>query len=264
MIFDETLKYYVNLDSRPDRRQRMEETLSKAGIQAERVRGIPYRELDLTNPKYQKMKARTPGAIGCMLSQMSCMFKALEQNKDLLIMEDDLEISSDFSKRIKIIEKFTSESLWDVFWLGGTVHINPPEWHKVGHNDELTDCTCTNKRDATPVRDKEYFLKIIRTYGAFSTYAYIINKNSLSKIIKMLYDYMGNTIGIDHAFIKLQPELLTYMFLPGCVRQYDNQSDIGNGITRFSGFSMLGSYWYQDKMENFDNESLRTWAGLVP
>jgi hypothetical protein len=35
-------------------------------------------------------------------------------------------------------------------------------------------------------------------------------------------------------------------------KQYDNQSDIGNGVTYFSEFQKLGQYWFADKMEDFD------------
>ena len=38
-------------------------------------------------------------------------------------------------------------------------------------------------------------------------------------------------------------------------KQYDNQSDIGNGITYFSEFSKLGSFWFADKMEDFNTET---------
>jgi hypothetical protein len=75
----------------------------------------------------------------------------------------------------------------------------------------------------------------------------------------MLKQAIRGSIGIDYSFIKLQPYLKTFAFVPGCVKQMDNQSDIGNGMTFFSGFSKLGPYWYQDRMEQFDPVSYN-WA----
>ena len=100
--------------------------------------------------------------------------------------------------------------------------------------------------------------RIIRTYGCFCTYAYIINKNSLEKIIKLLDENVHLSMGIDWLFILLQPRLKTFAFVPGMVKQMDNQSDIGDGITVFSGFSKLNGteensrYWWQNKMEDFN------------
>jgi hypothetical protein len=55
-------------------------------------------------------------------------------------------------------------------------------------------------------------------------------------------------MGIDWLFIYLQPWLNTYAFNPGMVKQIDNQSDIGKGMTIFSNFSKLGKHWYQETL----------------
>jgi hypothetical protein len=39
-------------------------------------------------------------------------------------------------------------------------------------------------------------------------------------------------------------------------KQYDGHSDIGNTNAYFSTFANLGQYWYADKMEQFDTNSL--------
>ena len=93
---------------------------------------------------------------------------------------------------------------------------------------------------------------MIRTYGCFCTYAYIVNNRSLEKVLDGLDGILHASMGIDWAMIQLQPSLFTYAFVPGCIKQYDNQSDIGKGMTHFSGFAKLGPYWWQDNMERFD------------
>jgi hypothetical protein len=73
-----------------------------------------------------------------------------------------------------------------------------------------------------------------------------------------LESQIPTSIGIDYSMIRMQPLLETYCLLPGAVKQIDNLSDIGTGITRFSGFGKLNGtiensrYWWQDKMSDFD------------
>ncbi len=242
---------FVNLDHRADRLHHMLDQLTRVKIKAERTRGIYPSEIPNTTRAYDKMLQRTKGAAGCHLAQVSIMDKALKLNKSAFVMEDDLIFCDDFRERMSYIQNFinTHDPDFDVIWLGGTVHINPANWH-TGLHPDLPGAKPIG-RDAERTADN----RIVRTYGAFCTYAYIVNIRSLGKIIKMLEDNVHTSMGIDWLFIKLQPELKTYMYLPGCVKQMDNQSDIGNGITEFSGFSKLGAHWYQDKMEDFNPDS---------
>jgi len=243
-----TYKSFVNLDHRQDRLTHMHCQLLKAGINAERTRGIYPHEIEGDYTIYNKMLNRTKGAAGCHLAQVSVMKKALELNKSAFVMEDDLVFCSDFQERMIHIQNFVNkhDPDFDIIWLGGTVHINPSEWH-TGNNPELVGLEIIG-RDAERTTD----IRIIRTFGAFCTYAYIVNIKSLEKVIHMLEQNVSRSIGIDWLMIYLQPQLRTYMYLPGCVKQMDNQSDIGTGMTTFSGFSKLGDYWYQDRKEGFN------------
>lgn len=234
MLLDDCYISFVNLDHRKDRLARMQQSLAKAGLQAVRTRGMLPDEYKGDPKRVKVMRDRTPGAIGCHFSQVKVMTDALYLSKNAFVMEDDLVFCSDFQKRMQIIDEFCQNSVWDIIWMGGTFHINPPYWHKpqdaqwIGHSN------------------------LIRTYGAFCTYAYIVNKWSIARVLAMLEQQLPTSIGIDYAMIQIQPNLYTYAFVPGCITQYDNRSDIGNGVTKFSGFSKLGPYWYQDKLENFD------------
>src|SRR5687767_14689749 len=103
------MEYYasfVNLDHRTDRLNHMVRELERVGIQAVRQRGIPWKECDLNNPKHQVMLNRTPGALGCHLSQVEVMKKAFEIGQNAFVMEDDLVFASDFQERLDYIEKF--------------------------------------------------------------------------------------------------------------------------------------------------------------
>lgn len=229
---------YVNLDHRPDRLERMKQTLARVGLPAVRTRGMLPAEYK-GDPKRIKVMLSRPqkGAIGCHFSQVSIMEEALRLNRHALVMEDDLIICADFAERMVIIDQFTKTHPWDVIWLGGTFHVNPPWWHK---DDLGRDAECTDNP------------RMMRTYGAFCTYAYLVNAASLSKVLAMLEEQLPTSIGIDYAFIQIQPKLFTYAFVPGCCIQYDHESDIGLGFSAFSGFKKLGPYWFQQHMTEFD------------
>jgi GR25 family glycosyltransferase involved in LPS biosynthesis len=235
-LLQDSFASYVNLDERPDRRQKMEYFLRQARIDAVRTRGMLPSEYQGDRARVRVMQNRTPGAIGCHFSQVSIMERALREGKHAFVMEDDLVFCSDFHERLAHIERFVGTHEWDVIWFGGTFHVNPPWWHKAkGRDAELTDDP-----------------RMIRTYGAFSTHAYLVRRESIAKILALLDQQLDTTIGIDYSFIQVEPILHTYAFVPGCIKQYDNQSNIGKGETKFSNFCKLGPYWWQDKMTDFD------------
>lgn len=236
---------YINLNHRQDRNNHMILELNKHALGAVRFDAISYKTRTWDYTRYGVMLRRTPGAVGCWESQVSVMKKALSIGMDAGVMEDDLIICSDFAKRMDHIEGFVNhQEEWDVVFLGGTVHVNPPWWH-TGMNHDLPGATLG--RDAECTIDPN----MLRVYGAFSTHAYIVNHRSIEKVLGLLDSVLPEAMGIDWAFIKVAPQLKCFMFVPGCIKQMDNMSDIGNGMTIFSGFSKIGPYWWTDKMEDF-------------
>lgn len=232
---------FVNLDHRKDRLQRMQNSLADVGIKARRVRGMLPHEYKGDPKRVAVMQNRTPGAIGCHFSQVSIIEAADLVDKHAFVMEDDLIFCSDFHARMEMIDAFCKTHEWDIIWLGGTFHVNPPYWWaKKGP-----------RRDAE-VTDNP---RMIRTFGAFCTYAYIVNRLSIPRVLYMLDELVEKSMGIDWAMIQMQPQLQTFAFVPGCITQYDNMSDIGKGMTIFSGFKKLGPYWFADKMTDFDPET---------
>lgn len=257
-LLDNSYRAFINLDHRKDRLDHMNTQLDRIGMKAKRIPGMLPEEYEGDESKVAVMKARTPGAIGCHFSQVEIMKYALLERKHALIMEDDIIFCEDFNERIKIISKFTSRTDWDVFFLGGTFHV-PAFWHKIGRSGMEPNCSAQLGKDCELIEGR-----IVRTYGAFSTYAYFVNVNSIFKIFDLFDKHLHESIGIDWLFIKLQPQLKCFAFVPGSVKQKDNLSDIGidkNGVpqqTVFSGFSKLNGteensrYWFQEQMEDFD------------
>lgn len=240
-LLDDCYAGYVNLDSRPDRRAHMEAELARVGIAAARHRGRLPDEWTGAESDVARMRARTPGAIGCWMGQVDVMRSAAAAGNHALVLEDDLIFCSDLRDRLTIFENnFWGQ--WHVLWLGGTYHADKAVWHP------------ERPADWAPTRHP----RVVQTFGAFSTHAYVVHRGAIDLILKRLAKVMAGADGIDHAFIQLQPHLFTYAFVPGCVKQRDDRSNIGNGMTIFSGFAKLGGHWWQDRADDFDPALLGT------
>lgn len=226
--------HYINLAHRTDRKSHIEREFSKiGGLPATRFEALTKEDYDGPAEDVAKMQ-HTPNTIGNWLSHTAVMAKATP-GKVVGLLEDDALLCSDFHDRLRYIEERFSYD-WDIFFLGATFHDDRGQWHpELGHDHELTD---------TP--------HIVRLYGAFSNQGYLINGNSSAKILEMMQERMQHSTGSDHALIQIQPELQCYGFVPGMVFQIDGQSDIGDGVTRFSNFLRMGQYVWTDTMEEFD------------
>lgn len=244
MILDDCYIGFLNIDYRTDRLIHIQSEFIKAGIKAERTRGKLPKEFDLNDPKLKVMKNRTAGAIGCHYGQVEIMQKALQLNKHAFVFEDDVILCSDFQERMAMADEFLKYKDWQIFWLGGTYHYPDGWWHKKGHSVDLPQCDCTLGVDAEPTEHPNF----MRTYGTFSTHCYIVNNKFIEPLLEFLEANVHLSMGIDWLMILLQPKINTYAPNPGMAIQMDNRSDIGNGVTYFSGFKMLGNHWYKDKL----------------
>jgi GR25 family glycosyltransferase involved in LPS biosynthesis len=244
---------FLNMDHRVDRLDHMNKQLANVGLEAVRHKGKKPQEYNLDDPKYRTMLNRTPGAIGCHEGQVEIMKTAQSIGANAMVLEDDVVFCSDFDERLSYMDEWTKTHSWDILWLGGTFHV-PAFWHRVGVSGMPPNCSAQLGKDCESTDDE----RMIRTYGSFCTYAYIVNAKSIEKVLKMLEDFLPQTIGIDFSMIALSPKLETFAFVPGCCKQIDNISDIGTGMTVFSGFSKLNGtlensrYWWQDKISDFE------------
>lgn len=252
---DQYYASFVNMDHRGDRLAHMLNQLNRIGLNATRTRGMRPKEYKGDYSKVATMLKRTEGALGCHISQVQVMKDALERDKHAFVMEDDLIFCNDFVNRWDYIQNWMETHEWDVIWLGASFHINPPYWHRKGGSADVRNNASAELGYDAEITDDP---RMIRTYGAFATFAYLVNKNSIQKIFDLFDEHLHKSIGIDWLFILLQPQLKCFSFVPGCVRQYDNLSDIGTGVTNWSGFLKLNgtlensAYVYQEKMEDFN------------
>lgn len=254
MLLDECYISYLNLDIRPERKDHIEKELERVGIKAERTKGKLPNEYDLTNPKFNVQLNRTPGSIGCWMGMREIMEEAIKRKQHCFILEDDAVLAVDFKERISHMENFFKTHDWDIFFGGALFHCSPPHWHNgkgyllngsnIGRDAELTDDP-----------------RVIRTFGCFSTHCWILKRESVQKVMELLDGVMHRSIGIDHGCIIIQPQLLCYTFVGGSAKQIDNLSNIGTGMTMYSHFAKLNgtiensSYWFTDKIEDFNPET---------
>ena len=229
--------WYINLSHRGDRLAHIRGQLAKAGILAQRFNATRKEDLPgwETDDNFALMRA-TPNTLGNWFSHTELIGKA-KPGHIVGVLEDDGLICSDFRQRIKYLQDNLRFD-WDIFFLGATVHVDDPQWHKT---DIGKDCEPTDLRH------------VWRTYDAFSNQGYLINGDSSEKILEMMAERMPHSRGSDHALIQIQPKLNCYCFIPGMVFQIDGPSDIGEGITQFSHFrTSLGEYVYAERLEDFD------------
>jgi glycosyl transferase family 25 len=88
--------YYINLDSRIDRRTQIEIELDKIGVKVQRFPAV----------------VRTPGILGCGISHLAVLKEAKARNlKNVLIFEDDFELTVSREKFWQSISTFFDSNL---------------------------------------------------------------------------------------------------------------------------------------------------------
>jgi GR25 family glycosyltransferase involved in LPS biosynthesis len=222
----------INLKNRTDRREWIDSHLPKFNIKYE------YHEALKNNEKYNHLKFPSkykPGNIGCTTTHYEIL-KTYSGNKILGIFEDDVQLSDDFLERFKYIEEnFDLE--WDMFFLSSFYHLNDDKlrWNNNG------DFEFTNIK------------YIHRVYGSFCTHAYLVNPNSIEKILSLMEQNLINSFAIDHLYILIQPQLNCFSFTPGMATQIISNSDIDNRIKDQTEFEkIVGKHYFVNKLEEFN------------
>ncbi|GFV53734.1 procollagen galactosyltransferase 1 [Trichonephila clavipes] len=125
--------YLINLERRPERRERMLNTLSEMGIQAHILKAVDGKALndsyieemgikmlpEYADPYYKRSLTR--GEIGCFLSHYHVWKDMIEhQHRTAIVLEDDLRFEPYFRKKIQALLKEVQKVglLWDLIYLG--------------------------------------------------------------------------------------------------------------------------------------------------
>jgi GR25 family glycosyltransferase involved in LPS biosynthesis len=131
--------YYINLDSRIDRKEKMEALFAKYKIKAERFPAIT-----LSTEQNQHLiddgcifrnEARPMHSLytkSCALSHLSVVLRAkLMDYKNVLILEDDVVFAENILEELtKSLEDLKKQEKWDMFYIG----CNPLRYKKITNN----------------------------------------------------------------------------------------------------------------------------------
>jgi GR25 family glycosyltransferase involved in LPS biosynthesis len=158
---------YINLERSPDRRARIEGLLAEQGLAdiSERFSGIvPETSLN----------GLALSVTGCLMSHLS-LIDSLDESETTLILEDDACFSKNFSNAILNVPHIINDANFDVLFLGQTVLFD----------DASTHAELIKLMSELRANNKYRLLNGARFYR-YGTFGYVINKNSVSKIRKLI------------------------------------------------------------------------------
>jgi len=165
--------FYINLESRPERRATVEKLFNKYSIKAERFPAIqlsPEQNEDLRQDGcYFRGDERPEHARftkSCSLSHLSVTLRAkLMGYKNVLIFEDDVVFREDILKKLSLaLEDLKKQEKWDMFYIG----CNPLRYKKVTDNLGLSK-------------------------GALAAHAYAINSHFYDTILNIPFKSLPST-----------------------------------------------------------------------
>ena len=170
--------YCINLESRPDKRQWMKDQMNNRNWSIRFFTAKPH-----DNPKR-----------GCLESHLSILKKAIEQNKDqILILEDDAQLV----KRNNYTAKLPSD--WCMAYLGGTVCQRMEEYE-----------------------EEKPWIRM----SCWTTHAYMVNLTN-PEFVKTLLQMETYTKEVDQFYIdKIHTKFPCYMANPMMFLQKSGYSDI--------------------------------------
>lgn len=196
--------YYLNLDSREDRKNRIEPHFNQFNIVAERISSIVITPDQVSEyndgivlDEYNLGLA--PARIGCSLTHL----KAIQQAKEIgannvLIFEDDAFILGEHISGLKeALKELEYLPKWDMLFLGANA--------------------------LAPI--KQISPHIGKLTGAYCAHAYVVNSNFYDQLLK--YDFKQFKIFDEYLFQEMRnPNNNIYTVLPIVSIQYDSFSDI--------------------------------------
>lgn len=213
--------YYINLESRTDRKEHVENELKKLGIDFKNVE------------RFNAIMSKN-GALGCSMSHLKCLQIAKEKDYEyVFICEDDITFLNP-TLFLNQLEKFLSTNrAWDVILVAGN---NMLPYTPVDHTCiKVLNCQTTTGY----IVKREYYDKLIENY-----------REGIQKQIKepSVPDYK-----IDKHWFKLQRNDNWFLITPLSVIQREDYSDIEKKVTNFSSYMLNYNKVYKPS-ENLTKE----------
>jgi glycosyl transferase family 25 len=213
---------YINLDSRVDRKQHVEEQMSKIGINVTRFNAIK-----LTN-----------GAIGCSMSHLKCIEMAKQNNwEHVLIVEDDILFLNPELFKNQLNKFLKHNDTFDVALIAGN---NMPPYQRIDDS-----CVKVYRCQTTTgyIVKRHYYDTLINNF-----------REGIQKLIKNPEQHV--LYAIDKYWFKLQEKDNWYLITPLTVTQREDYSDIEKRHTNYTRVMVdLDKEWLfkSQRHKNFQN-----------
>jgi glycosyl transferase family 25 len=192
--------FYINLETRPDRKEHVEKQMKLIGINAERFNAIRLQN----------------GALGCSMSHLKILENAKKNNLDhVLIVEDDILFTKPQFFVSQINKFFSNHSNYDVVIICGN---NVPPYVKVDDT-----CIKVSKCQTTTgyLVKNHYFDTIIQNF-----------REGIQKLMKEPEKHI--LYAIDKYWFNIQGKDKWYLIIPLTVTQREDYSDIEKKTTNYS------------------------------
>jgi GR25 family glycosyltransferase involved in LPS biosynthesis len=192
--------FYINLASRPDRKQHVEGQLQRIGIHAARFNAIK-----LPN-----------GALGCSMSHLKCLETAKQNNlPHVFIMEDDITFLDPPLFKTQLNTFLKNHPTWDVIIIGGN---NIPPYQTIDDTCvKISSCQTTTGY----LVNGHYFDTLIDNF-----------RTGIHKLIRE--PELHNLYAIDKYWFHLQRVDNWFLIIPLTVTQREDYSDIEKRPTNYT------------------------------
>lgn len=227
--------YIINLPSRTDRKREIQVQLSKIDL------GLDHPQIELFAAVRPDEAGGFPtiGTRGCFLSHLGVLKDAQKRELEtILILEDDLDFSSDFLERVTGILDSLAKSEWGVFY-GGHQIFSP---------------ITTMYNEALAIAPPADIVQTAHFIG-FKQPVITLMVDYLEKILtRPAGDPEGGPMHVDGAyswFRKQHPDIVTLLAIPELGHQRSSRTDIHElrWYDRWAGFRELSEiarklkYW---------------------
>jgi glycosyl transferase family 25 len=192
--------FYINLESRVDRKQHVEEELSKIGLIANRFNAIKLND----------------GAVGCSISHLKCLEMAKRNNwEHIMIVEDDILFLNPELFKNQLNKFLKKHNNFDVVLIAGN---NMPPYQKI---DDSCVKVCRCQTTTGYIVQRHYYDTLI---------------NNIREGVKKLMSNPALHVqyAIDKYWFKLQEKDNWYLITPLTVTQREDYSDIEKRHTNYT------------------------------
>jgi GR25 family glycosyltransferase involved in LPS biosynthesis len=191
--------YCLNLPSRKDRLEKMQEQFSRLSLDVEIVPGVIA-----TKEDYNPFKL-TLGHLGCVMGRRNILIDAIKKNYDqILILEDDIVLCDDFHERLNEYS-YQLPNDWDEAYLGAIRFPKHGDLSQVSEN-------------------------VYENYMCFGTQAIILKNTIFDYILMLCYEGKSNADNI-HAE-NTQKRFKSFVFKPYFFSMNNDYSDISKAMVK--------------------------------